>query len=89
MPPITEAGVPGFDVSNWLGVLAPAGTPKEIISTLHAALARAMATPALRQQLAAVGIEPLLGSPDEFAALLRTELVKWAQIVKRSGATAD
>ncbi len=89
VPPIAEAGVPGFDVSNWLGVLAPAGTPKEVIAILHAALARAMATPSLRQQLAAVGIEPLLGSPDEFAALLRSELVKWAQIVKRSGATAD
>lgn len=89
VPTIAEVGVKDYEVSNWLGVLAPAARPKEVIAALHAAVVRAMATPALRQQLAALGIEPVSGSPEEFGALLRTELPKWADIVKRSGATAD
>ena len=89
VPSIAEAGLNGYDVFNWLGLLAPAATPKDVIATLHAALGRAMATPALRRQLAALGIEPVFGTPEEFAALLRAELPKWAEIVRRSGATAD
>jgi tripartite-type tricarboxylate transporter receptor subunit TctC len=89
VPTIAEAGLKGYDVSNWLGVLAPAGTPKDVIATLHAALGRAMATPALRQQLVALGIEPAYGSPEDFTALMRSELPKWAEIVKKSGATVD
>lgn len=89
VPTIAESGLKGYDVSNWLGVLAPAGTPKDVIATLHAALGRAMATPALKQQLVALGIEPAYGSPEDFTALMRSELPKWAEIVKKSGATAD
>jgi tripartite-type tricarboxylate transporter receptor subunit TctC len=89
VPTIAESGLKGYDVSNWLGVLAPAGTPKDVIATLHAALGRAMATPALQQQLVALGIEPTFGTPEAFTALMRSELPKWAAIVKRSGATAD
>jgi tripartite-type tricarboxylate transporter receptor subunit TctC len=89
VPTIAESGVPGYDVSNWLGVLAPAGTPKDVLATLHAALGRAMHTPALRQQLVALGIEPTFGTPEEFTALVRVELPKWAEIVRRSGATVD
>ena len=89
VPAIAEAGLKGYEVSNWLGVLAPAGTPKDVIATLNAAIGRAMATPALRQQLVALGIEPASGGPEEFTALIRAELPKWAEIVKKSGATAD
>ena len=89
VPTIAESGLKGYDVSNWLGVLAPAGTPKDVITTLHTALGRAMATPALKQQLVALGIEPAFGTPEAFTALMRSELPKWAAIVKRSGATAD
>ena len=89
VPTIAESGLKGYDVSNWLGVLAPAGTPRDVIATLHAALGRAMATPALQQQLVALGIEPTFGTPEAFTALMRSELPKWAAIVKRSGATAD
>lgn len=89
VPTIAEAGLKGYDVSNWLGVFAPAGTPKDVLATLHAALGRAMATPALRSQLIALGIEPSFGTPEEFSALIRAELPKWAEIVKKSGATAD
>lgn len=89
VPTIAEAGLKGYDVSNWLGVLAPAGTPRDVINTLHAALGRTMATPALRAQLTALGIEPVFSTPEEFAALVRNELPKWAEIVKKSGATVE
>jgi tripartite-type tricarboxylate transporter receptor subunit TctC len=89
VPAIGESGLAGYDVSNWLGVFAPAGTPKEVLATLHAALGRAMRMPALQQQLVALGIEPTFGTPEEFSALVRAELPKWAEIVKKSGATAD
>jgi tripartite-type tricarboxylate transporter receptor subunit TctC len=89
VPTLAESGLKGYDVSNWLGVLAPAATPKDVLATLHAALGRAMATPALRQQLVSLGIEPVFGTPEEFAALVRAEIPKWAELVKRSGATAE
>jgi tripartite-type tricarboxylate transporter receptor subunit TctC len=88
-PTLSESGLVGFEVSNWLGVLAPAGTPKDVLATLHAALGRAMATPAIKEQLLALGIEPTFGSPAEFDALIRAESVKWAELVKKSGATAN
>jgi tripartite-type tricarboxylate transporter receptor subunit TctC len=89
VPTIAESGLKGYDVSNWLGVFAPAGTPKEVVSSLHAALGRAMATPALRAQLATLGIEPTSSTPEALTALIKAELPKWAEIVKKSGATAD
>ncbi len=89
VPTIAESGLQGYDVSNWLGLLAPAGTPPEVVKTLHAAVGRAMATPALRQQLTVLGIEPAFNTPEEFSALIRAEIPKWAEIVKKSGAVAD
>jgi tripartite-type tricarboxylate transporter receptor subunit TctC len=86
---IDEAGLKGYDVSNWLGLFAPAGTPVPVLTTLHAALGRAMATPALRQQLSALGIEPAFGSREEFTSLIRSELPKWAAIVKSAGVHID
>jgi tripartite-type tricarboxylate transporter receptor subunit TctC len=89
VPTIAESGLKGYDVSNWLGLFAPAGTPKDVVGALHAAVGKAMATPALRAQLAALGIEPAYSTPEEFTALIKAELPKWAEIVKKSGATAD
>ncbi|MBS7778502.1 tripartite tricarboxylate transporter substrate binding protein [Acidovorax sp. CCYZU-2555] len=89
IPTLAEAGLAGYDVSNWLGVMAPANTPKAVIDTLNAALVRAMATPELRKQLIHLGIEPASSSPEEFAQLVRAEIPKWRTIVKQSGATLD
>ncbi|WP_046114924.1 Bug family tripartite tricarboxylate transporter substrate binding protein [Aquincola tertiaricarbonis] len=89
VPTLAEAGLKGYDVSNWLGLLAPAGTPPDVLRTLHAAVGRAMATPALRRQLQALGIEPTFGTPAEFTALIQAEMPRWAEIVKRSGATSE
>jgi tripartite-type tricarboxylate transporter receptor subunit TctC len=89
VPSIAEQGLPGYDVSNWLGLLAPAGTPPAVIKTIHDALGRAMATPALRKQLSSLGIEPVFGTPEEFTDLIKAELPKWAEIVRKSGAKAE
>ncbi len=89
VPAIAEAGLAGYDVSNWLGVLAPANTPRSVVMTLHSALGKAMANAELRAQLQALGIEPTFGTPEEFSALIRADIPRWAQIVKRAGATVD
>ena len=89
VPTLEESGLKGYEVSNWLGVLAPAGTPKEVLAAVHAALGRAMATPALRQQLITQGIEPAFGTPEAFTTLMRAELPKWAEVIKRTGASAE
>lgn len=89
VPTIAESGLSGYEVANWLGVLAPAGTPKDVLATLHAALGKAMADPAQRTQLAALGIEVTFGTQEAFANLIRTEIPRWAEIVKKSGTKAD
>jgi len=89
IPTLAESGLAGYDVSNWLGVMTPAATPKPVIDKLNAAVVRAMATPELRKQLTQLGIEPASSSPEEFAQLLRSEIPKWRGIVKQSGATLD
>jgi tripartite-type tricarboxylate transporter receptor subunit TctC len=89
VPTLAEAGVPGYEVSNWLGVLAAAGTPKEIVTALHAAVIRAMSDAGMKRQLTALGIEPAASTPDEFSDLIRSEIPKWAQLVKTSGATVE
>jgi tripartite-type tricarboxylate transporter receptor subunit TctC len=89
LPTLAESGLAGYDVANWLGVFAPAHTDAQVVKSLNAAIGRALAVPELRQQLVAQGIEPAFGTPEAFGALVKSELPKWAEIVKRSGATAD
>mgnify|MGYP006278062395 FL=1 len=89
IPALAEAGLPGYDVSIWLGVLAPANTPREVVLRLNQELGRVMADSELRKQLADAGIEPRHGTPEAFAELIRNEIAKWARVVKASGAKAD
>ena len=89
VPSISESGLKGYEVLNWLGLLAPAGTPDAIVNRINAATLQAMKSPDLRQQLSGLGIEPTNSTPEQFSALIKTEIIKWAEIVKRSGATAD
>ena len=86
VPTMKEAGVEGVEVPLWFGLLAPAGTPREIVATLAAGVARAARDPDMRKRLEEQGGEPVGGSPEEFAALLREEVSKWAEVVKVSGA---
>ena len=89
VPACTEAGMPGLDASAWHAVVAPAGTPKEVIRKLHQTLAATLAAPALRDQLIAQGAEPVASSPEEFARFMRAESDKWARVIKSAGVTAD
>ena len=89
VPSIAEAGLPGFDVANWLGVLAPAKTPAAIVAKLNAELRSAMTDPDMRQQMAAVGVDPATSTPQEFGDIIRKDIAKWAAVVKATGARLD
>jgi tripartite-type tricarboxylate transporter receptor subunit TctC len=89
VPTIAEAGLPGFETANWLGVLGPARTPPEVVARLSAELKTAMADPELRQQMVAVGVDPVYSTPAEFAEIIRKDIVKWAAVVKATGARID
>src|ERR1700724_3132545 len=90
IPTLAEAGLPGFELVAWQGVVAPAGVPRAIVDPLAAQIARLMADPATREKLTTIALEPLAGStPDSFAAFIRTEVDRWADIVKNSGAEPE
>ena len=89
VPTVAESGLPGFEAINWFGLMAPAGTPREIVDRLHAETAKALQDPEVRQKLAGLGVEIQPGTPQEFTALLRSETEKWAKVVKASGARAE
>ena len=79
---MVEAGVPGFVVTQWHGLLAPRGTPRPIVERLHAEIARAVQRPEVSSRLALDGTEPIASSPKEFAAHLRSEAAQWSKVAK-------
>ena len=86
LPTIAEAaGLPGFDVSAWMGVFAPAGTPPAVVAQLNGALQKLLAAPDIRERFAGLGAEPLASTPEEFSAHIRSEMTKWSQLVKAAG----
>lgn len=85
IPTIAEAGVPGYEASNWFGVSAPAGTPREIVNRIYSDIARALQQPDVKGRLSADGAEPVGSTPDEFAAYIRAETEKWAKVVRNAG----
>ena len=87
LPPIAEAGVPGFDVSSWYGFFAPAKTPTEIIRKLNADTVAALSDPATRQKLETLGVVVRGSTPAELAALLKAEMNKWGPVIKDAGIT--
>ncbi|MGZ8197110.1 MAG: Bug family tripartite tricarboxylate transporter substrate binding protein [Burkholderiales bacterium] len=89
VPTVSESGVKGFEVTGWYGVFVPAGTPPELIARLHKEIVRALAMPDVRERLSSEGAELVSNSPREFDAFVRSELVKWAKVVKLSGAKAE
>jgi tripartite-type tricarboxylate transporter receptor subunit TctC len=88
IPTIAET-YPGFESSSWFGVLAPAGTPKPIVTRLNADLHKSLQDAAVAKRLAAVGFEITYGTPEEFSAYIKSEIKKWAKVVKASGAKPD
>jgi tripartite-type tricarboxylate transporter receptor subunit TctC len=90
IPTLAEAGLPGFELVAWQGVVAPAGTPRGIVDQLAAQIAKLVADPAIRDKLTTLSLEPLSGStPDSFAAYVKSEVDRWAVIVRNSGAEAE
>ena len=89
VPTIAEAGVPGYDATVWLGLLAPAGTPREIVQKMNGEIAKVLSTPEARKLMASAGVDVSIAGPDEFGALLRSELERWGKVVKETGATVN
>jgi tripartite-type tricarboxylate transporter receptor subunit TctC len=88
IPAIGEA-VPGYVSDTWYGILAPAGTPQDIVAKLHAAAVKALASPAVKERLAKLGAETVGGPPEEFRKLLESEQKTLAKVVKDTGAKAE
>jgi tripartite-type tricarboxylate transporter receptor subunit TctC len=85
VPTVAEAGLPGYDSTQWYGVLAPAGTPREIVARLHAEIVRALRDPEVGKRLEADGAEAVGSSPEEFSAFIRSETEKWAKVARAAG----
>lgn len=89
VPTVAESGFPGFEDYTWVGVFVPTGTPKAVVTRLHADIEALLQQPAVRDQLAAVGFDPVGGSPESFARYLKQEISKWATVVRETGIKAD
>ena len=89
VPTVAEAGLPGFAAGVWQGILAPAGTPKDVIAKLYTATAKILRQPDVRERYASVGFETVGSTPEEFGAFLKADIAKWAEVVRRSGAQVD
>lgn len=90
VPTVAESGLLGYDITNWNGVWAPAGTPRAIINRWHTELVRILQTTEIKKRWLSLGADPVFSAtPEEFAALIRTDMIKWAKVVKDSGAKVD
>jgi len=89
IPTIAESGLPGFDANNWYGLLAPAGTPRPIIMRLNTEVKKVLAMTDVKNFLFNQGLDPAPGTPEQFGAYIKSEMAKWAKVVKASGARAD
>lgn len=85
LPTIAESGVTGYDMSTWIGVLVPAKTPKQIVARLHTEIAKILQIPEVKQRFSGNGLEPVMGTPAAFAALIRADIAKWAKVIKGAG----
>jgi len=89
VPTMIEAGVPGYEVTAWTGVIAPAGLPRPVLDRLNAAVNAAISDPTTKDRLVQLGSEGGGGTPEDYATLIRRDSAKWAEVVKRSGAKID
>jgi tripartite-type tricarboxylate transporter receptor subunit TctC len=87
LPTMDEAGLPGFEASTWHGLVAPAGTPPDIVAALHATAVKALHDPEVQSSLQKLGVDIVADTPQEFAAYIKSEIPKWSAIVKASGAS--
>lgn len=85
VPTVAESGLRGFEASSWWGIVAPAGTPREIIARLHAALVKGIGDKAVTERLLSQGMEPVLNTPEQFAGRIKQDLPRWGKLVKAAG----
>jgi tripartite-type tricarboxylate transporter receptor subunit TctC len=89
LPTMAEAGVPGFEITAWFGFMAPRGTPQAIIEKIHADVARIVASPDIRERILAQASEPVGNSPEEYAAFINEEIIKWRAVIKQANMKAE
>ncbi len=89
LPTVAESGVPGYEVTSWNGILAPAGTPPDIVRRYNAELNKIIAAPDMKQRMIDNGFEPVGGSPEKFGDKIRAEIAKWAPVAKSAGVKVD
>ena len=89
IPTMAESGYPDIEGENWFAFIVPAGTPKEIVTLLHGEIVKIVALADVKERLAALGFEPVANTPDEFAAQIKRELVKWARVVREANIKAE
>jgi len=89
VPTVAEAGLAGFEVTTWYGILAPAGTPRPIIARLNTELVKVMHSPEMKERLAGIGTDPLTSTPEEFAAYIQAEIGKWGDVIRKAKLRAD
>jgi tripartite-type tricarboxylate transporter receptor subunit TctC len=89
VPTIAEAGVSGYDATIWLGLLAPPGTPREIVQKLNTEITKALSTPESRKLMASAGVDVATGTPEQFGRLMQVELERWGKVVKETGMQAN
>lgn len=89
LPTVAASGLPGFEALQWFGILAPTGTPNEIVSRVHAEIANALKLPEVRERLQGLGMQIVGGDPEQFGSFMRAESAKWGKVVRDSGAKID
>jgi tripartite-type tricarboxylate transporter receptor subunit TctC len=89
VPTIAESGMPGYHASSWHGLFAPAGTPREIVARLHTEITKIVRLPDVTERLSAQGVEPVANTPEQLAEFVRSEIARWARVVKASRAKID
>jgi tripartite-type tricarboxylate transporter receptor subunit TctC len=85
VPTVNEAGVPGYEATIWLGIMAPKGTPKEIVDRLNAEIGKIIAKPAVKEAWAKQGAVPMTMTPDQFGEFLTSDIAKWAKVIDKAG----
>ena len=88
-PTVAESGVPGFELTNWFGMVVPTGTPREVIQKLHGDISKVLAQPEVRDKIQSMGADVIGSTPEQFAAFMRAETAKWAKIVKEANIRAE
>jgi tripartite-type tricarboxylate transporter receptor subunit TctC len=89
IPTIAESGVPGFEATQWYGILAPSATPADVVAKLNREIVKALKDPAVAEKLASEGADPVGNSPEQFAAFIKSEIDLWGRVIRATGARAD